>query len=243
MYKLDLEPLSPKLRKNKEARVDYLKKAKEDADTLRDIVEQARAQQPLHSALEYACKFTTWIQELLVYVSATCPSPLNKNEKSVASTTMNKSKKVGFEEPRKSTNDTTKEADSRNSKITNPPLLNSTGVKSAQNRVSECNASTKQDVLKENSKSVYKTCNECLFNACHDLYVVDYLNNVNVRAKSRSKSNKKKVWKPTSKVFTNFGHRWIPTGRTFTIDGNKCPLTRITSTTVVSPKKPVTAKV
>ncbi|GKB65886.1 retrovirus-related pol polyprotein from transposon TNT 1-94, partial [Tanacetum coccineum] len=94
MYKLDLEPLSPKLRKNREAHVDYLKKAKEHADTLYDIIEQARAHQPLDSALDYACKFTTCIQELLVYVSATCPSSLNVNEKLVAITPMNKSKKV-----------------------------------------------------------------------------------------------------------------------------------------------------
>ncbi|GJW93221.1 retrovirus-related pol polyprotein from transposon TNT 1-94 [Tanacetum coccineum] len=147
MYKLDLEPLSPKLRKNREAHVDYLKKAKEHADTLCDIIEQARAQQPLDSALDYACKFTTCIQELLVYVSATCPSSLNVNEKLVAITPMNKSKKV-----------------------------------------------------------------------------------------RSTKSNKKKNWKPTGKVFTNVGYRWIPTGCTFTIDGSKCPLTRITSTTVVPPK-------
>ncbi|GKF04983.1 hypothetical protein Tco_0035651 [Tanacetum coccineum] len=56
MYKLDLEPLSPTLRKNSEAHVDYLKIAKEHADTLLDIVEQARAHQPLDSALDYACK-------------------------------------------------------------------------------------------------------------------------------------------------------------------------------------------
>ncbi|GJR01024.1 retrovirus-related pol polyprotein from transposon TNT 1-94 [Tanacetum coccineum] len=47
----------------------------------------------------------------------------------------------------------------------------------------------------------------------------------------------------TGKVFTNVGHRWIPTGRTFTIDGTKCPLTRITSTIVVPPKKPLPTKV
>ncbi|GKB94738.1 hypothetical protein Tco_0980875 [Tanacetum coccineum] len=43
MYKLDLQPLSPKLRKNKEVHVDYLKQTKEYAVTLCDIVEQARA--------------------------------------------------------------------------------------------------------------------------------------------------------------------------------------------------------
>ncbi|GJT28023.1 hypothetical protein Tco_0908298 [Tanacetum coccineum] len=128
MYKLDLKPLSPKLRKNREVHVDYLKQAKEYADTLRDIVEQARAQQPLDSALDYACKFTTCIQELLVYVNATCPSSLNMYEKLVAITPLNKSKKVRFIEPIESTNNTPKQADSQNSKITNKPLLTSTGV-------------------------------------------------------------------------------------------------------------------
>ncbi|GJV87999.1 hypothetical protein Tco_1531937 [Tanacetum coccineum] len=129
MYKLDLPPLSLKLKRNRKAHVDYLMKAKEHADTLCDIVEQAKALQPLDSAQDYACKFTTRIHELLVYVDATYPSSPTKNEKSVAKAKVNKSKKVRFEEPRRSTSDTPNQADSRNSKITKPPLLNSTGVK------------------------------------------------------------------------------------------------------------------
>ncbi|GKC94972.1 hypothetical protein Tco_1160414 [Tanacetum coccineum] len=66
---LDLQPLSPKLRKNREAHVDYLKQTKERADTLCAIVMQAKALKPLDNTLDYACKFTTRIQELLVYVS------------------------------------------------------------------------------------------------------------------------------------------------------------------------------
>ncbi|GJT52370.1 hypothetical protein Tco_0978527 [Tanacetum coccineum] len=98
--------------------------------------------------------------------------------------------------------------------------------------------STKQNVLKANSKSLCKTCNKCLFNACDDECVVDYLMNVNKRAKSRSaKSNKKNDWKPTIKVFTSVGYTWLPTGRTFTKDGIKCPMTKITSTKVVPPKE------
>ncbi|GJS06079.1 retrovirus-related pol polyprotein from transposon TNT 1-94 [Tanacetum coccineum] len=240
----------------------YLKKTKEHADILRDTVEQARAQKSLDSALDYACKFTTCIQQLLVYVSATCPSSLNKNEKSVADTPMNKRKKVRLEEPKKSiivksftsASGSQPSGNTKKNRISRTTSSNKKNkvddhlrrVKSSlnkKNRVFECNASTKQDVLKENSKSVCKTCNECLFNTCHDLCVVDYLNNVNVHAKSRSNSNKKKVWKPTGKVFTIVKHRWIPTGRTFTIDRNKYPLTRITSTIVVPPKKLVLAKI
>ncbi|GJZ51991.1 hypothetical protein Tco_0606506 [Tanacetum coccineum] len=38
-HKVDLEPLSPKLVNNREAHVDYIRITKENADTLRDIVE------------------------------------------------------------------------------------------------------------------------------------------------------------------------------------------------------------
>ncbi|GKF15678.1 hypothetical protein Tco_0057140, partial [Tanacetum coccineum] len=51
-------------------------------------------------------------------------------------------------------------------------------------------------------------------------------------------SSKRKVWKPTGKVFINIGYTWRPTGRTFTIEGNARPLTRITTTVEVPLRKP-----
>nr|GEX78453.1 hypothetical protein [Tanacetum cinerariifolium] len=53
--KLDLPPLSLKLKRNREVHVDYLQKVKEDADTLREIVKEAKALKPLDNALEYDC--------------------------------------------------------------------------------------------------------------------------------------------------------------------------------------------
>ncbi|GJZ60719.1 hypothetical protein Tco_0616535 [Tanacetum coccineum] len=108
MFKLELPPLSPKLKKNREAHVDYVKQTKEYANTLCEIIEQARALKPLDNALDYACKFTTQIQELLVYVSATCPSCQNNSEKLVAVTPMNKNRQVRFEEPSTPTSNTQK---------------------------------------------------------------------------------------------------------------------------------------
>ncbi|GJT69567.1 retrovirus-related pol polyprotein from transposon TNT 1-94 [Tanacetum coccineum] len=55
VHKEDLEPLSPKLKNNREAHVDYIRITKENAETLRDIVEQARTLNPLDNALAYAC--------------------------------------------------------------------------------------------------------------------------------------------------------------------------------------------
>ncbi|GJR33775.1 hypothetical protein Tco_1209459 [Tanacetum coccineum] len=90
VHKVDLEPLSPKLKNNREAHEDYIRITKENADTLRDIVEQARTSNPLDNALAYACMYTKQIQELLVYVSDTCPSSPSKSEKLVSVTPMNK---------------------------------------------------------------------------------------------------------------------------------------------------------
>ncbi|GKB21040.1 hypothetical protein Tco_0854963 [Tanacetum coccineum] len=58
VLKLDLEPLSLKLKNNKEAHVDYIRFTKENADTLRDIVEQARASNPLDNAKRISEKRT-----------------------------------------------------------------------------------------------------------------------------------------------------------------------------------------
>ncbi|GJX50647.1 hypothetical protein Tco_0277492 [Tanacetum coccineum] len=88
--------------------------------------------------------------------------------------------------------------------------------------------------------STSNLCNGCMLSDNHDLCVLDFINNMNAHKKSKSvkKSSKRKVWKPTGKVFTNIGYIWRPTGWTFTIVGNVCPLTRITTTAEVPLRKP-----
>ncbi|GJS40111.1 retrovirus-related pol polyprotein from transposon TNT 1-94 [Tanacetum coccineum] len=100
----------------------------------------------------------------------------------------------------------------------------------------------KHSKLNANSELKFVKCNGCMLYANHDLCVLDFINNVNARNKSKSvnKSSKRKVWKPTGKVFSNIGYIWRPTSRTFTIVGNVCPLTRITTTTEVHLRKPTT---
>ncbi|GJU52474.1 retrovirus-related pol polyprotein from transposon TNT 1-94 [Tanacetum coccineum] len=95
--------------------------------------------------------------------------------------------------------------------------------------------------LNANSELKCVKCNGCMLSDNHDLCVLDYINNVNAREKSKSakKQTKRKVWKPTGKMFTTIGYIWRPTGRTFTIVRNVCPLTRITTTTEEPLRKPV----
>nr|GEX47918.1 integrase, catalytic region, zinc finger, CCHC-type, peptidase aspartic, catalytic [Tanacetum cinerariifolium] len=55
MFKLNLEPLAPKLVKNKDAHIGYIKHSRDNADILWEIVKNARALNPLDSNLDSAC--------------------------------------------------------------------------------------------------------------------------------------------------------------------------------------------
>ncbi|GJW72545.1 hypothetical protein Tco_0129462 [Tanacetum coccineum] len=68
MFKLDLEPLAPRLLQNRKVHIDYLKYTQEQDNILQGIVEQDKAKQPLDKELDFAYKHAQRIQELLVYV-------------------------------------------------------------------------------------------------------------------------------------------------------------------------------
>ncbi|GJT43623.1 hypothetical protein Tco_0952338 [Tanacetum coccineum] len=99
MFKIDIEPISHRLKNNKDAHEVYIKKTIENIDTLCGFVEHARTQNPSEPLLESICMFTKNVQELLVYVSQTCPNSPKPSEKLVAVTSMNKDKRVRFVEP------------------------------------------------------------------------------------------------------------------------------------------------
>nr|GEV78564.1 hypothetical protein [Tanacetum cinerariifolium] len=85
------------------------------------------------------------------------------------------------------------------------------------------------------------SCNGCLFSDNHDACVVSYIKSVNASIKSKSVKTpiKRKVWQPTGNMFKTVGHIWKPTGQTFTLVGNVCPLTRIATPTIVTPREPI----
>nr|GEX06550.1 retrovirus-related Pol polyprotein from transposon TNT 1-94 [Tanacetum cinerariifolium] len=68
MYALDVEPIPPRIRNNREVHLDYLKHLKESIKTLREIVEEAKVKKPLDRSLASACLYTKDSQELLEYV-------------------------------------------------------------------------------------------------------------------------------------------------------------------------------
>ncbi|GJR27332.1 hypothetical protein Tco_1103564 [Tanacetum coccineum] len=242
MFKLDIEPISPMLKNNKDAHEVYIEKTIENTNTVHGFVECARTQNPSEPLLESAYMFTKHIQELLVYVSQTCPNSPKPRVKSLGNTSASRSKPSG---------------NTKNNRITRPPSSNqknkvedhSRKVKSSLNKTNSAsepisNALVKHLVINAKFESICAICNKCLFDANHDMCIIDYVNDVNVRSKSKSKrNNMRKVWKPTGKLFSEIRYSWKPTGWTFTIVRNKRPLTRITSTKEVPTKETSTKSV
>ncbi|GJS61028.1 hypothetical protein Tco_0655812 [Tanacetum coccineum] len=54
-FKLDLVPLPPRLLQNRDIHIDYHRHTQEQANTLQELVEQAKVKQPLDKELDFAC--------------------------------------------------------------------------------------------------------------------------------------------------------------------------------------------
>ncbi|GKA98048.1 hypothetical protein Tco_0825942 [Tanacetum coccineum] len=237
MLKIDVKPINPRLFNNRTAHSDYLKHTQEEAVILREIVEQGKSQNPLNNSLDSACKYTKQIKELLILIRQTCPS-INNSSGVKPSTSASGSQPSG--NTKKDKIQQTPSSTQKNKVEAHPRKVKSS-LKNKNSVVEPKGTATVQhSKLNANSELKCVKCNGCMLSDNHDLCVLDFINNVNAHVKSKSvkKSSKRKVWKPTGKVFTNIRYIWRPTSRTFTIVGNVCPLTRITTTTEVPLRKP-----
>ncbi|GJS78472.1 retrovirus-related pol polyprotein from transposon TNT 1-94 [Tanacetum coccineum] len=104
-YVIDVEPIPPRNRNNREVHLDYLKHLKESVETLREIVEEAKVERPLDRSLASACLYTKHSQELLEYVIGTYPKDFNKRDKKHASTPLTRKKQVTFKDQCETSND------------------------------------------------------------------------------------------------------------------------------------------
>ncbi|GJU55934.1 integrase, catalytic region, zinc finger, CCHC-type containing protein [Tanacetum coccineum] len=154
MFKLDLDLLAPRLLKNKDAHIDYLKYTQEQADILRGIVKQAKVKQPLDNALDFACKHAKRIQELLVESSKTPDS----NTPVLPSTGLKSSTSASRSQPI---------VNKKNDRISQTPSSNMNNKVEVQlrranlssnkkNRVKDpiCDANAKHTMLNANSESI-----------------------------------------------------------------------------------------
>ncbi|GJY47143.1 retrovirus-related pol polyprotein from transposon TNT 1-94 [Tanacetum coccineum] len=98
MFKLNLDPLAPRVLQNRDAHIDYLKHTQKQADILWGIVEQAKAKQPLDNALDFAYSNIRVLSSTGLKCSAsTCgskPTVNKRNNRILQSSSRNMKNKV-----------------------------------------------------------------------------------------------------------------------------------------------------
>nr|GEZ10094.1 hypothetical protein [Tanacetum cinerariifolium] len=259
LLKIDVAPLAPKLHNNRTANANFLRHIQEETATLREIVESERLLNPLNTSLDYACKYTKRIQELLIILQQTCPCITDLGTKLMAVTSKNNDKKIRFTEHIPLSGNTPAKTTSSINVVSNTHVLSSTGVNllsSASGSQPQGNTKNDRIQLTPNTKAIssvtnsklnvnadlkFATCDGCLFSDNHDSCVLTYINYVNACLKSKSvkKPVNRKIGQPTVKMFTTVGHIWRPAGQTFTLVGNLCPLNRIATTAIVPLREPI----
>ncbi|GJT92098.1 hypothetical protein Tco_1080943, partial [Tanacetum coccineum] len=179
MFKVDVEPISPKLLNNRTAHSDYLKHTQEQAVIFREVVEQGKSQNPLNNSLDSALRPST-------SASGSQPSGNTKKDKIQRPPSSDLKNKV--------------EAHPRKVKSS----LKNKNCVGELNR----SANVQHSKLNANSELICVKCNGCMLFDNHDLCVLNVIKDVNARVKSKSvkKISKRRVWKPISKVFTKIGY-------------------------------------
>nr|GEV68687.1 hypothetical protein [Tanacetum cinerariifolium] len=211
MFKLDLEPLSPKRGHNREIYINYLKHTHEQADILRGV----------------RCSTSA---------SGSKPSGNTKNNRISQPSSSNKINKVK-DQPRSLKTRKNKNNHVNKAKCNDHVMQSMSNANSVSGSIK--NAPVKDSVNDVTSSCLCDICGQCMidktYHACVNLVVTKM--NKSQKSKSVKKHKNQNVWKPTGNVFTDIGYKWKPTCQTFTIVGNSCPLTRFTSTNVVPPKQ------
>nr|GEW51535.1 retrovirus-related Pol polyprotein from transposon TNT 1-94 [Tanacetum cinerariifolium] len=206
LLKINVAPLALKLRNNRTTHYDYLNHTQEETTTLREIVKHERSLNPLNTSLDYVCKYTKRIQELLIIIRQTCLCINDLGDKLMVVTPMNKPKSASGSQPsgnRKKDKIQETPSSAKKNKLEAYPKNVRTGL---QNKKSVVNtkdiAYVQNSKLNVNSYLQCVTCNGWLFSDNYDSYVLEFINSVNARVKSKSakKPLKRKVWKPTGKV-------------------------------------------
>nr|GEY41938.1 hypothetical protein [Tanacetum cinerariifolium] len=167
LLKIDVAPLAPKLRNNRTAHNDYLKHTQEEISTLREIVKNVRLLNPLNTSLDYACKYTKRIQELLIILKQTCPCINDLGTKLMAVTPVNNNKKIRFIEHIPSSGNTPVKIASSTNVVSNKPVLFSTGVNlltsasesqpqgnTKKDRIQRTQSRAKKNKLEDHSRTV-----------------------------------------------------------------------------------------
>ncbi|GJX83238.1 retrovirus-related pol polyprotein from transposon TNT 1-94 [Tanacetum coccineum] len=243
-YAIDVEPIPPRNRNNREVHLDYFRHLKESVETLREIVKEAKVERPLDRKKQVTFEEQCDTSNSNTHIHVGQLNTQQTNVPVPPSTGVNCCTNASGSQPRSNTkkNKISPAKGVNKKKVEEHPRTNKSNLRTT-NRV-DSSSSSKRTVINSNSDSVCQTCNKCLISANYDMCVVDYLQSVkappihnshNVVHKVKQVWKPKQVrqvWKPTGKVLTSVGHQWRPTGRIFTLR-EQCPLTRLTAPKVV----------
>nr|GEY06694.1 hypothetical protein [Tanacetum cinerariifolium] len=156
-YAIDVELISSHLRNNRDSHLDYLMHLKESVETIREIVEEAKAVSPLDSSIVSACRYTNHSQELAEYAIGTCPQDSHQRDKKHALAPLIRKKQVTFAEQCDTSNSNThKHVAELNTQKTNVPVPPSTGV----NHCTDDSGSPPRSNTKKNRISTAKGVNK-----------------------------------------------------------------------------------
>nr|GEW66982.1 hypothetical protein [Tanacetum cinerariifolium] len=197
LLKVDVASLAPKLRKNRTAHTDYIRHTQGEAATLREIVESERLLNPLNTSLNYACKYTRRIQELLIILQQTCPCLIDLGTKLVAVTPKNKTKQNRLTEQITKSGKTTVTTPPSVNIDSNTPVLSSSGVilvssasrsmsqeHTKKNRIRRTQRKAKKNKLEDHLRTVSSSLNKKSVVATSS--VANYVSNVNSDLKCAS---------------------------------------------------------
>ncbi|GJU49527.1 retrovirus-related pol polyprotein from transposon TNT 1-94 [Tanacetum coccineum] len=135
MFKLDIEPISHRLKNNRDAHEVYIEKTIENTDTLRGFVERARTQNPSEPILESGCMFTKHVQEFNILKQTNSLKTKDSNKPLLTSTGVKPTTSASGSKPSGNT---------KNNKITRLPSSNQ------KNKVEDHSRKVKSSLNKRN---------------------------------------------------------------------------------------------
>ncbi|GJY69470.1 hypothetical protein Tco_0472452 [Tanacetum coccineum] len=211
MHQDNMEPITPKLLNKRSSHSTYITHTQEEAAVLRDLVDHIKVHYPLDSALESALTVTpknkdkrVRFAEPVTYSGNTITksashSNLVSNKPMFSSTGVKQSTIASGSQPSGNTKKD-KIQQTPSSTLKNNVEAHPRKVKSSLKN-KDCVVAPKGTAhvqhfkLNANYELKCVKCNGCMLSDNHDLCVLDFINNVNARAKSKSakKNSKRKV--------------------------------------------------
>nr|GEY78735.1 integrase, catalytic region, zinc finger, CCHC-type, peptidase aspartic, catalytic [Tanacetum cinerariifolium] len=183
-HAIDIEPIVPHLKNNRDAHLDYLRHLKESVETIYDIVEEAKVVRPRDRSIISACRYTKHSQKKPVTVA----KPSDKSDSTTHQHVVTvKSQKTNVPVPPSTGVNSFPNASRSQSKshvksnrispakgvnklpVEDQPRKNKSHLKTS-NRA-DSSSRLKRTIINSNSDSMCQTCNKCLTSSNHDMWV------------------------------------------------------------------------